>query len=292
MPSEQSPFVDLAELLTQLPEGDRNKADKVNSEISKKPNTQSVGLQNILQWLALWQEAELPTVGQTHICVLASSYKGLSDISVVSDYIERASKGRAPVNHMCIKNGIGLRVLELAPDMPHDVSVDWSERDCMGAIAFGMEATASGGDLLGLSDLAPGNEKQAKRIIKSCRDLLEDETQAGDIKPFLQVLREHGGREIAAVVGALIAARSRRLPVLIEGWGALAAFILLRSMNEEYVAHARVAAISTVEQYDVVTSFGVTPIIAECVGVGPGCGIALATSFIAGAVTLVTVPDA
>jgi nicotinate-nucleotide--dimethylbenzimidazole phosphoribosyltransferase len=290
MPHEQSPFADLATLLDQLPVGDSDKAKSVADEISNKPATGAIGVSGLLEWLALWQEAEVPTIAETHICVLASSYKDITDVASVTNYIERASKGRAPVNHMCVKNGIGLRVLELAPDMPHDVANDWSERDCMGAIAFGMEATASGGDMLGLSDLAPGNDGQALKIINACIELAGADEDA-DVRAFFELLRVHAGREIAACIGAMIAARSRRLPVLVEGWGALAAYILLRAVNQDHVSHVRVASVGSDKQRDILTSIGVTPIVGEMVGTGPGCGIAIATSVIAGAITLLQVPD-
>lgn len=293
MSSEQSPFGDLANLLSQLPAGNIEKAADIKQEIAKKPSDDIIGFSGLLEWLALWQEAEVPTVQETHICVLASSYKGLGDVSIVSDYIDRASKGRAPVNHMCVKNGIGLRVLELAPDIPHDINEDWSERDCMGAIAFGMEAVASGGDLLGLSDLAPGNEGPAKAMIDAAIVLNKQKIdQVVDVQAYLDLIRCHGGREIAAMVGAIIAARSRRIPVLLEGWGGIAAYVILASIDKDYVAHTWIASVNSTEQSDALVVFEATPIVGHPVGVGPGCGIALATSVLAGMVTLLSVPDA
>ncbi|UTW54163.1 nicotinate-nucleotide--dimethylbenzimidazole phosphoribosyltransferase [Kordiimonas sp. SCSIO 12610] len=291
MSSEQSPFADLDHLLSQLPAGDTEKCTQLENELSTKPVTDSFGLKGLLSWLSMWQEAERLSVKEAHICILASAYKGISDIDVVKDYIERASKGRTPVNHMCVKNGIGLRILELAPEVPHDLSQDWSERDCMGAIAFGMEATASGGDILGLSDLAPGNQQQAIKIIKACEDLLKDTRDAVNTATYLELLQKHGGREIAAIIGAMIAARSRRLPVLVEGWGALAAFVLLHSIDNSYVDHVRVASFSSIEQRDTLSFANINPVVGEYVGTGQGCGIALAIGVISGAATLLDVPD-
>src|SRR5690606_33661918 len=46
-----------------------------------------------------------------------------------------------------------------------------------------------------------------------------------------------GGREIAAMAGAIIAARAERIPVLLDGYPAIAAAALLHAVNPDAVGH-------------------------------------------------------
>ena len=57
----------------------------------------------------------------------------------------------------------------------------------------------------------------------------------------LEALRRLGGREIAALAGAILAARTQKVPVLLDGISALAAAATLHALNREAVAHCMVA---------------------------------------------------
>jgi nicotinate-nucleotide--dimethylbenzimidazole phosphoribosyltransferase len=60
----------------------------------------------------------------------------------------------------------------------------------------------------------------------------------------LEVLRRVGGREIAAMAGALLAARAHRVPVLLDGFVAGAAAALLHALAPDALAHVQAAHLS------------------------------------------------
>jgi nicotinate-nucleotide--dimethylbenzimidazole phosphoribosyltransferase len=59
--------------------------------------------------------------------------------------------------------------------------------------------------------------------------------------PF-EILRRVGGREFAAIAGAIIAARAEKAPVILDGYGAIAAASVLHAVNPEILGHCLIAA--------------------------------------------------
>src|SRR6202012_5903169 len=118
-----------------------------------------------------------------------------------------------------------------------------SERDCAATMAFGMEALASDADLLCLGEMGIGNTTVAAAIYHAlwggkAQDWVGRGTGVDDdglkrkadavaravalhranIGDPLEVRRRLGGREIAAIAGAILAARIQRVPVLLDGF--------------------------------------------------------------------------
>lgn len=289
------PFEDLRTIIAQLPAADDCAARKYMEAATKAQHIGACGLTDIGAWLASWQAKAAPQLKDVHICLLASSYKDGGDADAVLAYIAATAKGRAPVNLLCVDKGIGLRALEMAPSLPHDVGADWAEADCMAAVAFGMEAAASGGDVLGIAALAPGLERHARRVIKAVRgDVSVGEDGEGVISCAdnpLQALRLYGGREIAGSIGALIAARSRRLPVLAEGYAALAAMVVLDAVMPGACDHVKIAAPDDAEFEKISVALGYTPIVSHAVGVGPGCAVPVALTLFEASCLVPQMPD-
>ncbi|WP_262691484.1 nicotinate-nucleotide--dimethylbenzimidazole phosphoribosyltransferase [Kordiimonas aestuarii] len=303
------PFEDLRAILEQLPPADECAARKFSEACINEAFTDDQGLVELGGWLASWQGRDAPAMKDVHICLLASSYKGAGAPEDVLGYIAATAKGRAPVNLMCVDGGIGLRALEMAPQMPHDPKADWQQADCMAAVAFGMEAAASGGDLLGLAALAPGGAVHAIATIMAVTGMtlddpallsLQDQERhkiqdlldqaVGQKLDALEALRRFGGREIAGAVGAVVATRSRRLPMLIEGWSPLAAVVVLESTMPGSCAHVRVTAPENGVQREMLLRLGMVPLINQPVGVGPGCSVPVASRLLALACLLPSVP--
>lgn len=294
-----SPFDDLRSLVSDFPEADDEARQAYYATLKTKPFWDyGGGLPDLMAWLAAWQGNALPKAKDVHLCLLASSYSHGSDPELVLAEISRTSKGRAAVNPFCVRSGLGLRVLELGPQIPHTVdpkAPNWEEKDVMATVAFGMEATAAGGDILGLAGLAPGDEQTGKAILAA---LMQSDfetpsiftSQPGDADP-LQVLLSVGGREIAGLLGGLIAARSRRIPVLIEGWAALGAAAILKALSPAGLDHVRLASLTDEAQRDASKAVGFQPIVGPLTGFGPGVGLALASDTVVSGLSLAGIPD-
>ncbi|WP_417452187.1 nicotinate-nucleotide--dimethylbenzimidazole phosphoribosyltransferase [Kordiimonas sp.] len=303
------PFDDLRTIVSQLPDADDDAANAFVTACEMSSFTEDRGLVELGAWMAAWQGRANPASKDTHICILASSYKGSGKPEDVLGYVAATAKGRAPVNLLCVDQGIGLRALELAPQLPHDPNVEWREADCMGAVAFGMEAAASEGDVLGLTAYAPGGDVRALSVLVATGALKPDATEntssplgqmlahptVAAVAPCagldpLEAMQQFGGREIAGAVGAIIATRSKRLPMLAEGWAALAAMVVLRALRPGSTDHVMFSAPDSPALKQALEQLNFTTLISQPVGVGPGCAVALALPVLKAACQLPSMP--
>jgi nicotinate-nucleotide--dimethylbenzimidazole phosphoribosyltransferase len=67
---------------------------------------------------------------------------------------------------------------------------------------------------------------------------------SGHLADPLEVLRRLGGREFAAIAGAIMASRSERIPVLLDGYVAVAAAAVLHAVNPDAIGHCLLAGLS------------------------------------------------
>ncbi len=285
------PFDDLISLLKQMPMKNYDAEKSCFGGGSFGDRFADDHMYQILVWLVAWQGTRNPKLSESHICIFASSYAGYDAQQRLAAFIEGAGKGQEPVSKLCKEKGVGLRVLEMAPEIPHVVTENWPEKDCMAATAFGMEATAAGGDILGLASISPGSDYYSPRLCQQITTVKRDinvNRQSDTLSlTFLELMKNKAGREVAAMVGALIAARSRSLPVLVEGWSGITALSVLAAIDRNYTDHIKVASVEDERQFEIVSGLGMQPIIGGTVTLGAGCGIALALSAVAPLLNLV-----
>ena len=123
-------------------------------------------------------------------------------------------------------------------------------------MAFGMEAVAGGVDLLAIGDIGvggstaaaaifaalyggsgadwtgPGSGADAAMIARKAAVIDRGLALHGaHLKDPLEVLRRFGGREFAAIAGAILAARMEKVPVVLDGFAATAAAAILHRAN-------------------------------------------------------------
>jgi nicotinate-nucleotide--dimethylbenzimidazole phosphoribosyltransferase len=142
--------------------------------------------------------------------------------------------GEAVVSRAAQHLGAGLDVFDLALDRPLPSPAAgpvMSERECAATMAFGMEVLAKQPDLLILVGVGPGADAAAGALIQAL-------APGGDP---LEQLRRIGGRETAAIAGAIIGARSQHIPVLLDGLPALAAAAVLAAAHPGAADHCRLA---------------------------------------------------
>ena len=89
----------------------------------------------------------------------------------------------------------------------------------------------------------------------------------------LEVLREVGGAELVAIAAAIVAARQRGLPVLLDGYVVTAAALPLQRVNAEALAHCRVGHCSAEPGHRrLIESLGMTPLLDLGMRLGEGSG--------------------
>jgi len=310
------PFDDFRELLNNLPEADSAQlvaARERDSQLTKPAG--SLGrLEEIAFWLAAWT-GRPPAVNRPLVAIFAGNHgvtkQGVTPFpaSVTKQMVDNFAAGGAAINQICIANDLGLKIFDLALDIPTgDITVEAAldERSCAATMAFGMEAVAGGTDLLCIGEMGIGNTTIAAAIFYALyggeakdwvgpgtgsegevleRKIAAVEKAVALHKPHLsdplEVLRRLGGREVAAMAGAILAARAQRIPVLIDGYVATAAAAVLHAANPRALDHCMIGHVSAEPGHiKVIEKFGKTPLLALGMRLGEGTGAALAAGIV------------
>ena len=271
-----SPFDDIRALLRQLPASDEPAASSIRAIFAAADrSTGCLGrIEDVAVWLARWS-GRVPAVRRPLVALFAGTHgvatRGISDEPADSTarMVELCAAGGAPVNGACVAYDIGLKAFDLALHLPTaDITKEAAldERACAATMAFGMEAVAGGTDLLCVSGLGVGEETVAAAILAALyggtgrdwtmptarMDAAIVEQRAAVIdqalalhKPHLsdplEALRRLGGREFAAIAGAILAARMERVPVVLDGSAALAVAAVLYKLDPSAIGHCLLA---------------------------------------------------
>ncbi len=281
--SEAAPAPSLDEirtLLGALPQPDqaaRDAAAARQAELTKPPG--ALGrLEELAEWLAAWQGRAAPQVEQPHTAVFAGNHgvavQGVSayPAEVTRQMVQNFIDGGAAVNQLCALVDSGLQVYEMVLDQPtrdFTAAPAMDEVDCARAIGYGMMAVEEGIDVLALGEMGIANTTSAAAL---CHALYGGEAQdwvgrgtgvdngalarkvevvnravllhaPGTRDPF-DLLCRLGGRELAAILGAVLAARMARIPVLLDGYACTAAAAVLHAAQPGALDHCVVAHVS------------------------------------------------
>lgn len=311
------PFDDFRALIEALPGPDLNAVEAVrrrDGSLTKPPG--ALGrLEEIVEWLAAWTGQPVPAVTRPLVAVFAGNHgvtaKGVSPYppEVTAQMVANFAAGGAAINQICIAHDLGLKVFDLALEQPTgDITVEAAldEKGCAATMAFGMEAIAGGTDLLCIGEMGIGNTTIAAAIFhglyggnaddwvgpgtgsdeKGIRRKAEAVEKAvtlhkNHLKDPLELLRRLGGREIAAMAGAILAARMQKIPVIVDGFVATAAAAVLHAANDTALDHCLFAHVSAEPGHRAaVEKLGMTPLFDLGMRLGEGTGAALAAGIV------------
>ena len=322
-PARDAPFDDIRRLIAEMPGPDEAAVAAVrarNAELTKPPG--SLGrLEWLAEWLSAWQGKAPPTVDRPLVCVFAGSHgvatRGVSAYppEVNRQMLENFAAGGAAINAICAAYGLGFKVFDLALDMPTgDIATEpaMDERGCVATMAFGMEAIAGGTDLLAVGEMGIGNTTVAAALYTalyggSAEHWVGRGTGVDDeglkrkvaaveaaiahhrdhLTDPLEILRRLGGREIAAMAGAILAARLQRIPVILDGYVATAGAAVLHAIHPSVIDHCVAGHLSAEGAHqDVLEQLGKIPLLALGMRLGEGSGAALAAGLVKAAAAI------
>jgi nicotinate-nucleotide--dimethylbenzimidazole phosphoribosyltransferase len=317
MASKIRPFEEIRMLFANLPAPCEESIAAVrarDAQLTKPPG--ALGrLETIVEWLAAWQGRAPPAIKQPLVAVFAANHgvvaNGVSAFpaSVTKQMLENFRAGGAAINQICNSFGVGLKVFELALDHP---TKDFSEEPAMeeaeaaATIAYGMEATQGGVDLLAPGEMGIGNTTSAAAIYAALyggpaarwtgrgtgvdnaglarKNAVIDAAlalHADHLGDPLEILRRLGGREIAGLMGAILAARLNGVPVVLDGYVACAAAALLHALHKDAIAHCVAGHVSAEGAHaQVLERLGKKPLLDFGMRLGEGSGAALAIGLI------------
>jgi nicotinate-nucleotide--dimethylbenzimidazole phosphoribosyltransferase len=271
---------DVRGILADLPGPDADAARRTagrEPRLTKPPG--SLGrLEELSAWLSAWQGRHPPRLERPAARVFAGSHgvvaRGVSayPAEVTAQMVANFRAGGAAINQLCRVFGIQLEVYALDLDRPtrdFTAAPAMTETECVEAFVRGMETARADQDLLCLGEMGIGNTTAAAAVCHGlyggtagdwtgpgtgvAADTLAHKAaivaeavalHARAAADPLDLLRRLGGRELAAIAGAVVGARLNRVPVLLDGYVCTAAAAPLEVFLAGALDHCQVAHVS------------------------------------------------
>ncbi len=313
MPALNPAFADIVELLVAVPDGDEKAVAAVrerDAQLTKPPG--SMGrMEELVEFLARWQHRAKPRLGNPMVTIFAGNHgvtdQGVSAFprEVTAQMVANFTNGGAAISQICGLHEINLRVFELALELPTgDITKEPALDDqmCAATIAYGMEAVAGKPDLICIGEMGIGNTTIAAAIYAALyggtgEDWVGRGTGLDDaglarkadavnralalhaehLDHPLSILARLGGREIAAMLGAIVASRHQKVPVIIDGYVATAAAAIAHAVNPASINHCLFAHVSAEGAHQLVLEkMGQSGLLDLGMRLGEGTGAALA----------------
>ncbi|NRP12073.1 Nicotinate-nucleotide--dimethylbenzimidazole phosphoribosyltransferase [Aliiroseovarius sp. xm-m-379] len=289
-----------------------------NGQLTKPPG--ALGrLEDLAIWYASWRGNGRPALEAPQVIVFAGNHgvtaRGVSAFpaEVTEQMVLNFQHGGAAINQLSKAFGAKMDVHALSLDKP---TADFtqgpamSEDEVVAALNAGWEAVDPACDLLVTGEMGIGNTTSAAAIAHALfGGAPGDWTGRGtgvddagiDLKTRvvaeglaanpqasedgLEALRCLGGREIAAMAGAIARARVEGIPVILDGFICSAAAACLSAVVPGALDHAVAGHVSAEAAHErVLTHIGKAPLLSLGMRLGEGSGAALAIGVLKGAI--------
>ncbi|MDI6027018.1 nicotinate-nucleotide--dimethylbenzimidazole phosphoribosyltransferase [Corticibacterium sp. UT-5YL-CI-8] len=310
-------FDELRMACIDLPAGSDSAAEAVaqRQDTLTKPQGSLGRLETIAAWLARWQGRDMPKLEKVNIIVFAGNHgvtaQGVSAFpsEVTVQMVANFAHGGAAINQLARAAGAELDVIALDLDRPtgdftQEPAMD--EADFLAAVSTGYDAVKPGTDLIGFGEMGIGNTTPAAAIAAglfggSGRDWAGRGTGVDDaglgrkataidaglqrhaekLSDPLAIAASLGGRELAAILGAVLAARKHGIPVLLDGFVCTAAAAPLARLHRDGLAHTLSAHVSAEAGHRrLLGELELTPLLDLGMRLGEGSGACLAINIV------------
>lgn len=289
-----------------------------NGQLTKPPG--ALGrLEELAIWYGGWRGTGRPEISTPQVIIFAGNHgvtaQGVSAFpaEVTAQMVANFQHGGAAINQLARAAGAKMDVHALDLDKPtadFTLSAAMSTDECLVALQTGWNAVDHDADLLVVGEMGIGNTTAAAAI---CAALYGGDAgdwtgrgtgvdDAGlvnktrvvakavalhtqDNPDGIDILARLGGREIAAMAGAIAAARQLNIPVILDGFICCAAAACLEQTTAGALDHT-VAGHQSAEGAHgmLLQKLGKDPILSLGLRLGEGSGGALAINIVKSAV--------
>ncbi|AWD23108.1 nicotinate-nucleotide--dimethylbenzimidazole phosphoribosyltransferase [Fuscovulum blasticum] len=299
------------------PDAGAQAAAQARDAVLTKPPGALGRLESLVLWLAGWQGRAIPQADRVQVAIFAGNHgiaaRGVSAFppEVTVQMVANFRAGGAAINQLCKAFGASMAVHELSLDRP---TADFTEGPAMTedelveALAAGWNAVDPEADIFIAGEMGIANTCTAAALAAALFGGLgwagrgtgvDDaglsrkaatveaglERHAGHLDDPFEVLRRLGGREVAAMTGAYLAARAHRVPVVLDGFISCAAAAVLHRARPGALDHC-IAGHQSAEgaHARLLAALDKAPLLSLGLRLGEASGAALALGVIKGAV--------
>ena len=271
---------DIRAFCRDLPGGNTRAADAatLRQQALTKPPGSLGRLEQLAIWLARWQGREIPRLERVTVAVFAGNHgvaaRGVSAYpqAVTAQMVANFAAGGAAINQIAGLAGADLQVVPIELDRPtrdFTVAAAMDSDEFLDAVDIGYRTVPPQCDLLAVGEMGIANTTTAAML---CAALLgggagrwvgrgtgvDDAGLARKGVAIEAALSHHrailgdplavaaalGGRELAGIAGAILAARRHRIPVLLDGFVATAAVVPLTRLDAGILDHCHAGHVS------------------------------------------------
>ena len=310
---------DISQFVADMPQANDAIAAAAQSHqnnLTKPPG--SLGkLEELAVFLASWQGQDKPKLDKAQAIIFAGNHgicaQGVNPFpqEVTQLMVANFEGGGAAMNQLCGISGAELKVVPLSLDTP---TADFTQTEALTedelfeAIAIGASSIDTDADIIVLGEMGIGNSTISSALAASVfggdtkswvgagtgsddagkarkADVIDTGLDKHGRRQDLSALRAFGGREQAAICGAILAARAARIPVLLDGFICTAAAAPLYGLSPQSLDHCLVGHKSVEPGHQkLLDEMGKSAILDLDMRLGEGTGAALALSILRGAV--------
>jgi nicotinate-nucleotide--dimethylbenzimidazole phosphoribosyltransferase len=301
-----------------VPDGAARAAAEARNNVLTKPPAALGRLEDLAIWYAGWRGEAAPRIERPQIAIFAGNHgvaaRGVSAFpaEVTAQMVLNFDAGGAAINQLAKAFGASMVVVPLSLEQPtadFTAEAAMSEAGFVLALAAGWAAVDPDADLLVTGEMGIGNTTSAAAVAAalfggtgadwvgrgtgvtdeglSLKARVVDEGLARHHDALgdpVEVLRRLGGRELAAMAGAILAARHHRIPVILDGFICTAAAAVLERAAPGALDHAVAGHVSAEAAHRrLLDELAKVPLLNLGLRLGEGSGAALAIGVLKGA---------
>ncbi|NVO24850.1 nicotinate-nucleotide--dimethylbenzimidazole phosphoribosyltransferase [Donghicola mangrovi] len=287
------------------------------NDVLTKPPGALGRLEDLAIWYASWRGDARPQITAPQVIVFAGNHgvvaQGISAFpaEVTVQMVANFERGGAAINQLANLHGAKMEVVALELDRP---TFDFTQRAAMdaahldAALKAGWDAVDPASDLLVVGEMGIGNTTAAAAIslalfggeaadwvgrgtglddagVARKAEVIARALEVNAPEGPLEVLRCVGGREVAAMAGAIARARVENIPVILDGFICCSAAAVLEKLVEGALDHCVAGHRSAEAAHGrVLEALGKEPLLTLGLRLGEGSGAALAIGILKGAI--------
>lgn len=272
MPLVLKSFADVAALPLPSFDTEAARAAQARQDSLTKPQGSLGRLEELAVFMAGWRRTSRPSISRAQALIFAGNHgicaQGVNPYpqEVTAQMVANFEGGGASINQLCRVNDAELAVIALDLDRP---TADFtqgpamSEAETIDAMNRGAAAVDKGADVVILGEMGIGNSTIAAALTSALFggtpsdwvgpgtgsdaeglarkiNAIERGLALHGGQPALETLARLGGREQAALCGAILAARMAHIPVILDGFICTAAAAVLYAADPKLLDHCLV----------------------------------------------------
>lgn len=305
-------LADFAALLRAAPAADAAAlaaAAARNGQLTKPPG--ALGrLEELAIWFAGWQGRDRPAADRVQVLIFAGNHgvvaQGVSAFpaEVTVQMVANFRAGGAAINQLARLHGAEVEAIALELERPtadFTAGPAMTEAETVAALQTGWQAVNPAAEVLVVGEMGIGNTTVAAALAarlfggtgadwvgrgtgvddaglaRKARAVDAGLARHAGLSDPLQVLAALGGREVAAMAGAMARARALRIPLVLDGFIACSAAAVLHCAAPGALDHAVAGHLSAEGAHGrLLEKLGKTPLLSLGLRLGEGSGAAVA----------------